>query len=415
MHILILNWRDPKSPLEGGAERFTQKYAEFWASQGNRVTWLTNSFFDTYNVRCKNSETKNGVEYRRIGPILDGSLARYFLFYPIYLLHSMAFARSYIKKESVDLVIDEIHGLPFFTPLISSKRNVLLVCEVAGSIWDKMFPFPFNIIGKNLEKFVYGFYKNTEIWAISKTTQNNIVELLPKKNVAVINLGIDVNKEVLVGDSAKAIISNLSLIGGKAITLKLGNPAKPLPEKSMLISEVEQGLTDKLGERFNPMVSDLEITVKHINNLLSEKNTQSISAVLQNLEKTSVMLNSIMDVNGKTIYSTTSNLQKLTGSLVETEKELKPLLSKANTLADSLNRMKLVSTIDKTNTAMAELNLMLSALNKGEGTAGKLLHDDSLYTNLNSTARDLDKLMIDLKANPKRYVHFSLFGGKKDK
>jgi glycosyltransferase involved in cell wall biosynthesis len=192
MHILIINWRDPKSPLEGGAERFTQKYAEFWVSQGHTVTWLTNSFFG-----CEKKETHKGVDYIRIGPILDGSLLRYFIFYPVYLLRSILFARRFIQKENIDVVIDEIHGLPFFTPLFSKTRNVLLVCEVADEIWSKMFPFPISSLGKIAEKLVYSLYKKSEIWAISNNTKKNIESFLPGKPIKIIPLGVDANVNLL--------------------------------------------------------------------------------------------------------------------------------------------------------------------------------------------------------------------------
>jgi phospholipid/cholesterol/gamma-HCH transport system substrate-binding protein len=60
------------------------------------------------------------------------------------------------------------------------------------------------------------------------------------------------------------------------------------------------------------------------------------------------------------------------------------------------------------------LNALLLGIQRGEGTLGKLLKDDSLYNNLTKTAEDLDKLFVDLRENPKRYVHISVFG-KKDK
>jgi glycosyltransferase involved in cell wall biosynthesis len=190
--ILILNWRDPQSPLEGGAERFTKKYGEFWAESGNKVWWLTNSF-----VGAPKEEVINGIKYLRVGPTLDGSLLKYIVFYPFYLIKTLWEAQKLIKKEGIDVVIDEIHGFPFFTPFFSKVRNVLLVCEVAGPIWDKMFPFPINWLGKNLEKLIYQVYKKTEIWAISENTKKNIQQLLPGKKVKVIDLGIDENKEIL--------------------------------------------------------------------------------------------------------------------------------------------------------------------------------------------------------------------------
>ena len=237
---------------------------------------------------------------------------------------------------------------------INKEIKVAIFVLIAGTMLYTGFNFLKGIDFFSSTKRYYAVYANVDGLTVSNPVIMNGLSVGRVGEIVILNdanqslkVGIDINKEVLVGDSAKAIISNLSLIGGKAITLKLGNPAKPLPEKSMLISEVEQSLSDKLGEKFNPILTNLDMTVKRFNNLLSDKNTNKISAILQNLEKTSLMLNAMMDVNGKTIYATTSNLQKLTGSLVETEKQLKPLLVKANTLADSLNRMKLVSTIDK--------------------------------------------------------------------
>ena len=84
MKILILNWRDPKSPLEGGAERFTKKYAEHWVSLGHQVTWITNSF-----GYSPSEENDGGIKYLRISPALDGTLLKYLFFYPVYLFRSL--------------------------------------------------------------------------------------------------------------------------------------------------------------------------------------------------------------------------------------------------------------------------------------------------------------------------------------
>lgn len=190
--ILILNWRDPQNHLSGGAEYFTQKYAEHWVSLGHEVTWMTNIC-----PNCKDEETINGVKYIRVAPYLSGKLISYLVNYPIYLAKTILVARKFIKRNQVDLVIDEIHGFPFFSPLFSSTKNIFLVCEVAGSIWDKMFPFPLNLIGKLTEKLIYSFYKNTEIWAISENTKKNILEILPQAEVKIIDLGVELNSKTI--------------------------------------------------------------------------------------------------------------------------------------------------------------------------------------------------------------------------
>jgi phospholipid/cholesterol/gamma-HCH transport system substrate-binding protein len=303
---------------------------------------------------------------------------------------------------------------------IHKEVKVAIFVIIAGTMLYTGFNFLKGIDFFSTTKRYYAVYPNVSGLTVSNPVMMNGLAVGRVGEIVIMNdsaqtlqVALDIKKDVIIGDSSKSIISNLGLLGGKAIVIKLGNQKKPIPEKGLLMSEIEKELTDQVGESLSPIVSNLDLTIRRVNGILSEKNVNNITSMISNLEQTTILLNKMLDANGKTIYASTSNLQKLTGSLVETEKQLKPLLEKANTLADSLNRMKLVSTIDNANKAITELNNMLGSLNKGEGTAGKLLHNDSLYFNLNNTARDLDYLMVDLKANPKRYVHFSLFGAKK--
>lgn len=189
MNILMLNWRDPYNPHAGGAELITQRYAEFWAKK-HKVYWLSNSY-----QQSKSKEIINNIYYERISPILSSNLIKQLFFYPIYLVKSIWRAKQIIKSQNIDIVIDEIHGFPFFTPIFSSKKNILLVCEVADKIWDKMYPFPINIIGKYFEKTLYLFYKNTEIWAISESTKKDILNINNKLNVKVLPLGINIEED----------------------------------------------------------------------------------------------------------------------------------------------------------------------------------------------------------------------------
>ena len=88
-----------------------------------------------------------------------------------------------------------------------------------------------------------------------------------------------------------------------------------------------------------------------------------------------------------------------------------------NTMTDKVAAINFETTVNNANKAIADLQGMISDLKNGKGTLGALLNDRQMYDNLNNASKNLDALMIDLKANPKRYVHFSVFGGgnKKDK
>ena len=189
MNILILNWRDPKNPRSGGAEIVTEKYASYWANQSHNVTWVANTI-----PGCDLTEETNKVKYLRVGPSLGYSVSGLMTTYPVFLFNAIQQAKKIIRENKIDLVIDEIHGLPFFTPLYSKTRNVMLVCEVAGSIWDKMFPFPIDILGKLSEKVIYHLYRNTETWAISNSTKTDIYNLNQNKNIKILPLGIDAPK-----------------------------------------------------------------------------------------------------------------------------------------------------------------------------------------------------------------------------
>jgi len=151
MHILIFNWRDPKNPQSGGAEIVTLEHAKAWVKKGHCVTWFTSQF-----PGASEEETIDGVHIIRRGT----AFGVYFLT-PFYYLKN---------KNKFDIVIDEIHGLPFFTPLYVKKPKVAFIHEVAAEIWDYMYPFPVNIIGKFLESLCFRFYKSVPFWVVAPST-----------------------------------------------------------------------------------------------------------------------------------------------------------------------------------------------------------------------------------------------------
>lgn len=178
--ILILNWRDINNPSSGGAEVLTHEMAKRWVKSGNSVTQFS-SFFGG-GLR---EETIDGVKIVRRG----NPDARHL----IYSVHFRAFLYYLKHLNKFDVVIDEIHGLPFFTPLYIGKKKVALICEVAGKIWDANFPFPFNEIGKVIEKNYFRLYRHVLFLTISSSTQKDLVDFgVPRKNIVVLPMGITV-------------------------------------------------------------------------------------------------------------------------------------------------------------------------------------------------------------------------------
>jgi phospholipid/cholesterol/gamma-HCH transport system substrate-binding protein len=123
-------------------------------------------------------------------------------------------------------------------------------------------------------------------------------------------------------------------------------------------------------------------------------------------------VNGIVADNRANIAQISSNMKSLSTDLIETEKQLRPLLTKFNSVADSLNALQLGKTLKEVDATVVSLKKIVQGLERGEGTAGKLIKNDSLYLGINRTIVDLDKLLLDFRLQPKRYLNISVFGKK---
>lgn len=180
MNILIYNWRDIKNPLSGGAEILTHEMAKRWVNDHHRVTWFSSSF-----ENAKKKEIIDGVNIVRSGkPDLR------YLFNSVHFKAFLFYLKN--KHKKFDVVIDEVHGIPFFTPLYVKEPIVVLICEVAKDIWDKMFRFPWNLIGKNSEYLILQLYKRRNVLTISESTRKDLLDYGFKSNlIKIIPMGIN--------------------------------------------------------------------------------------------------------------------------------------------------------------------------------------------------------------------------------
>ena len=229
-------------------------------------------------------------------------------------------------------------------------------------------------------------------------------------------VSIDVDDKIQLNDSTLAVLSDNGLLGGKFIDLKIGHGKRPLEDEDTLRAFRSEGLTAMLASKANPVMQNLDSLMHNLNALVVEYKGLSVQVkrIMANVEGATGDLNSITAENRAKISTLIANANSLSASLAETGRKLGPIMSKMNTFADTLNALELAAVVAKANQAMSSLQATIASINSSNGTIGKLINNDSLYTNANRSMRDLDLLLRDLKANPKRYVHFSVFG-KKDK
>lgn len=158
MNILLLNWRDPHNPLSGGAEYVTLEHAKGWVRHGDTVTWFTSIY-----RQAPSQEVLQGVHIIRRGSRV--SVFFYAMLY--YLFH----------RNEVDVIVDEVHGIPFFAVLYARVPVVLFIHEVAGDIWDVMYSKSIGIVGKLLERYYLYLYRKNLVWTDAQSTVDELEHL----------------------------------------------------------------------------------------------------------------------------------------------------------------------------------------------------------------------------------------------
>lgn len=185
MRILILNWRDINNPSSGGAEILTHEIAKRLVALGNHVVQFS-SFFEG----ARHKEIIDNVEIIR-----EGNADIRTLFASV---HFRAFLFYQKEKGKFDVVIDEVHGIPFFTPWYVKGKKIVLICEVAGDLWVKLFGLFFGLLGRIVEKlYLFLVYRNIQFITISDSTKKDLIENgVDKKNIVVLPMGINVPQNI---------------------------------------------------------------------------------------------------------------------------------------------------------------------------------------------------------------------------
>ena len=218
---------------------------------------------------------------------------------------------------------------------------------------------------------------------------------------------LDLNKNMRVPRGSHAELAS-DLLGNIKINLVLSeDPINMIGHGDTIPGEMEMGMMTKVSK----MLPAIEHMMPKLDSIITSLNTLLADPALRNT------LHNVEGMTGN-LNATSAELKSLSASL---NREVPDMMNKANGVLDNTQQLTgNLAAIDvegmaaKVNQTLANVEQMTQKLNSNEGTLGLLMRDATLYNNLSSTAASADSLLIDFKAHPKRYVHFSVFG-KKDK
>jgi len=208
-----------------------------------------------------------------------------------------------------------------------------------------------------------------------------------------------------------------SLMGGKEMRVNLFYGGPTAKDGDTLKGAFKLGMMNSLSSQVGPVKDQLQTVLHRVdslmvnaNQVMNAQNREEIKVLLHNLNRTVGALETTAGSVNRLVGNNDPKLQKVLDEASLTMKSGKVTLDKYGNLAESIDTQKLNATIANLDNTVGQLNKVVSGIDRGEGSLGKIMKDDQLYNNLNAASTNLNSLIEDLKANPKKYVNFSVFG-----
>lgn len=236
-----------------------------------------------------------------------------------------------------------------------------------------------------------------------------------------VEVAISVKRQYRLPKDTRAVIYNDGLMGGKAIMLELGSATEVLQRGDKIIAAAGDDMMASIGSELGDLKGKIAVvadnlakTLENINTLV-EQNTDNLSGTMSNLNSISSSLDGVLKTERKNIEGIVTSLNGLAEMLDQNTERFDRIIGNVDAVAEQLEQAKIDSLVKAFTSTADNLSRMLATINAGEGSIGELMNDKELYDNLTQATSNLSILLADLKENPARYVHFSVFGSDPDK
>ena len=290
------------------------------------------------------------------------------------------------------------------------KIGVFAVAVILVSWWGIKW-----LQGQNLllsSNSYYAYYEDVSGLMVSSRVMlrgvqvGNVQDIELEEDKVRIEMLIEDEYAALIPANSVAELGSASLMGGTQISIIQGDSREMVKPEAVITGRIKPDLVGTMSDKAGELLDGLNTTVGGINELLST-NREAIDNMITNLEAMTMSINSMLSAARNDINGTLSNLRTFTGTLAANSGRIEAMIGNLDKVTTDLAEANFVEQLDST---LTSLDSIVKTIEEGDGTAGMLINDKALYESLNSAGDNLAQLLEDLKANPMRYVHFSLFG-----
>lgn len=297
------------------------------------------------------------------------------------------------------------------------KTAIMMIAVIGLFIFGYSYLKSNDVFSK--DRSFYAVYNDVEGLAVGTPVTINGFQVGSVQKISFLNnvgdliIKFRVENKFQFNANSLANIYETGLIGGKAIAIVPSSQNAPLAQSGdTLQSSISPGLTELVNDKLSPlqdkieaMIVNADIVLQNINSILDEPTRANIQTSIDGFSSSMQELDQL----GKSLNAIVSGQD---GNLKNTMSELGVASKNLATITSDVANANLGTTLNELQTVTSSLSSILENIENGKGSAGKLLNDDALYTNLSEASNALNLLLEDMKQNPKRYVHFSIFGKK---
>lgn len=332
------------------------------------------------------------------------------------------------------------------------KIGLMAIIVIALAIWGFTFLRGKNLL--NVANVYYARYDDIDQLAVTSPVLirgyqvGTVSEVKLDDDLQTIIVKLDIDKGIRIPKDAVALVTNVSIMGGKAVELQIRGACSgdQCAEPGSFIEGRVQGMFDslldggedgtlaKVKENIGDILNTLgdSLTSPNADNEIAKTYTQ-LSALIKNLSSITGTLDRSMSTYDRHLSNSLANVSAITGAIARNQSQIANSIQNLESITAQLDKAKLGETaqnanklitdfqgtvkelnvaVDEAQVSFAKLSTIMTDMQNGKGSLGKLMKDEKLYNHALAATRNLELLMQDFRLNPKRYVSVSVFGKK---